>query len=89
MRSVREVHFSHSQHLQAEPDFSHLAKLCARLADPGAPAISKVTIRGGSRRSGTFALFAESLGFKYISFELDIEPHYQYSCLVLCFRAPL
>lgn len=83
------VHFSHSRDSPVEPDFSHLAKLCARLAEPGAPAISKVTIHGGGLGGRTFALLVESSGFEHLSFELTIEPHLLYPCLVLCFELPL
>ncbi|KAJ8695404.1 hypothetical protein PTI98_008006 [Pleurotus ostreatus] len=83
------VHFNHSHHLPAEPDFSHLAKLCAWLADPGGLAISKAIIRSGSRRSGTIPPFVESLCFNYLSFELDIEPHYQYPAWCCASSSPL
>ncbi|KAF7419499.1 hypothetical protein PC9H_002090 [Pleurotus ostreatus] len=83
------VKFALTEEPAGEPDWSHLATLCARFAEPDAPTISKVLAHGW-RFSDAFEFTVESVGSEKLSLVVALESgRYPEACLALCSGLPL
>lgn len=83
------VKFALTEEPAGEPDWSHLAKLCARFAEPDAPTVSKVLVHGW-RFSGAFVFTVKSAGSAKLSLVVALESRrYPEACLALCSGLPL
>lgn len=82
------VKFALTEEPAGEPDWSHLAKLCARFAEPDAPLVSKVLAHGW-QFSCALEFTVESVDSAKLSLVLALESRrYPEACLALCSGLP-